>query len=83
MSSAELEIYQAIRQLKSTPTVIRSLCLICKEYLNDWDVQAHKAVCWKCRRISFQKSKIELPNPEPKKATLFQLRDGKYAIVID
>ena len=83
MALAELEIFNAIRQVQRGPTIIRYLCFICKDYLNAWDVQAHKAVCWKCRRISFQKSKIELPNPEPKKATLFQLRDGKYAIVID
>jgi hypothetical protein len=83
MNSAELEIYKAVKQAQSGSTVIRSLCLICKDYLNDWDVQAHKALCWKCRRTYFPTPKVEAKDPEPKKATLFQLRDGKYAIIVD
>ena len=42
MNSAELEIYQAIRQVQRGPTVIRYLCLICKGYLSDWDVRKGK-----------------------------------------
>jgi hypothetical protein len=53
MNSAELEIYQAIKEVQRGPTVIRYLCLICKGYLRDWDVKKGKAVCWKCRAIYF------------------------------
>ena len=83
MNSAELEIYNAIRQAQARPTIIRYLCLICKGYLSDWDVQARKDVCWKCRKICFPTPRVEAKNPEPKKATLFQLRDGKFAIIVE
>ena len=83
MNSAELEIYKAVRQVKSGPTIIRSLCIICKGYLSSWDVRKRKAVCWKCREISFPLPKIALKNPEPQKATLLQLKDGKFAIILD
>ena len=83
MNSAELEIYKAIRQLQNGPTVIRYLCLICKDYLSSWDVRKREAVCWKCRKISFPPTQIEPKNPEPKKATLLQLRDGKFAIIVE
>jgi hypothetical protein len=83
MSSAELEIYKAVKQLQSGPTVIRYLCLICKGYLSSWDVRKREAVCWKCGEISFPPPKIELRNPEPQKATLLQLKDGKFAIIVE
>ena len=83
MNSAELEIYKAVRQVSSGPTVIRYLCLICKGYLSSWDVRKREAVCWKCREISFPPPKIALENPEPQKATLLQLKDGKFAIIVE
>ena len=83
MNSAELEIYQAIRQVHQGPTVIRYLCLICKNYLSDWDIRKRKAVCWKCRAIYFPPPKIEPKKPELQKASLLQLRDGKFAIIIE
>jgi hypothetical protein len=84
MNSVELEIYQAIRQVQRGLTVIRYLCLICKGYLSDWDVKKGKAVCWKCRAIYFPPPpQIEPGNPVPQKATLLQLKDGKYAIIVD
>jgi len=83
MNSAELEIYQAIRQVQRGPTVIRYLCLICKGYLSGWDVRKGKGVCWKCRAIYFPPPQIEQTNPVPQKATLLQLKDGKYAIIVD
>ncbi len=82
MNSAQLEIFDAIRQAQRGPTLIRYLCLICESYLSDWDVQARKAVCWRCRKSYFPTRKVEAKDPEPKKATLFQLRDGKFAIVV-
>lgn len=83
MNSAGLEIYKAVRRVQSDPTVIRYLCLICRGYLSDWDVRKRKGVCWRCRQIYFPVPKIEPKNPEPKKATLFQLRDGKFAIIVE
>ena len=83
MNSAELEIYQAIRHAQRGPTVIRYLCLICKSYLSSWDVRKQKAVCWKCRAIYFPPPHIESRSPEPRKATLLQLKDGKFAILVE
>ena len=85
MNSAELEIYQAIREAQRRPAVMRYLCLICKGYLSDWDVLNGKAVCWECRNIHFVPPKIELLGPQqvPQKATLLQLRDGKFAIIVE
>ena len=83
MNSAEFEIYNAVRQVESGPTMIRCLCLICKGYLSNWDVRTREAVCWRCREIYFPAPKIEPKNPEPKRARLFQLRDGKFAIIVD
>ena len=83
MNSAELEIYQAIREVQRGPTVIRYLCLMCKDYLSNWDVRKGKAVCWKCRTIYFPPPQIEPKKPEPPKATLLQLRDGKFAIIVE
>ena len=83
MNSAELEIYQAIRKVQQGPTVIRYLCLICKGYLSNWDVRKGKAVCWKCRAIYFPPPQIEPKKPELQKAALLQLRDGKFAIIIE
>ena len=83
MNSAELEIYQAIREVQQGPTVIRYLCLICKGYLSNWDVRKGKAVCWKCRAIYFLPPQIEPKKPELQKAALLQLRDGKFAIIIE
>ena len=83
MNSAELEIYQAIREVQRGPTVIRYLCFICKGYLSDWDVMKGKGVCWKCRAIYFPAPQIEPKKSELQKATLLQLRDGKFAILIE
>jgi hypothetical protein len=83
MNSAEIEINSAARQIQSEPTIIRYLCLICKDYLSFWDVRTRKAVCWKCREIYFPPPKIEPKNLEPQKATLLQLKDGKFAIIVE
>ena len=83
MNSAELEIYESVRQVQRSPTVIRYLCLICKGYLSSWDVRKQEAVCWKCRAIYFPPPQIEPKRPEPQKATLLQLKDGKFAIILD
>ncbi len=83
MNSAEIEMHRAVRQIQSEPTVIRYLCLICKDYLGGWDVIKREAVCWKCREIYFLPPKIEPKNPEPQKATLLQLKDGKFAIIVE
>ncbi len=83
MNSAEFEIYQAIRQVQRGPTVIRYLCLICKSYLSDWDLREEEAVCWKCRAIHFPSHQIEPKKPELQRATLLQLKDGKFAIIVE
>ena len=83
MNSAELEIYQAIREVQRGPTVIRYLCLVCKDYLSNGDVKKGKAVCWKCRTIYFPPPRIEPKKPELQRATLLQLRDGKFAIIVE
>ena len=84
MNLAELEIDEAIRQIQKGPTIIRYLCFICKGYLSHWDIKKGKAVCWKCRAITYLPSPhIELKKPEPQRATLLQLKDGKFAILLD
>lgn len=83
MNLAELEIHEAIRQAQRDPTIIRYVCIICKDYLSDWDIRKGKAVCWKCSEIYFPAPKVEAKNQEPKKAQLFQLKDGKFAIIVE
>ena len=83
MNSCELEIYKAMRQVQSGPTIIRQLCLICKNYLNEWDVKARYAVCWKCRKTCWPKPQQSETVEQPKHPRLVPLRDGLYAIAID
>ena len=83
MDLAQFEIEQAIRKVHTGPEVIRPICVICKDCLNDWDVRKRYAVCLKCRGLYFPEPKIEPVNPGPKKAELFQLKDGKYVIMLE
>ncbi len=83
MNSAEVELYEAVGQVRGGRAVIRSLCLVCGEYLGGWDVRAGWAVCWKCREVLFPAPKVEVENPGPKAATLVRLRDGKYAVLLE
>jgi hypothetical protein len=80
-----VEIEDAIRSVQggTTRNVLRHICIICKLYLGRWDVQNGQAVCWRCRKTYFPTPKVEEERTEPKKATLFQLKDGKYAIILD
>jgi hypothetical protein len=82
MNSAEIEIYNAIWEAQRSPTIIRHLCLICKGYLKDWDVQKGLAICWKCRKVYCPDPKVEEKKPEPK-PRLAQVKDGKQAIILD
>jgi hypothetical protein len=83
MNSGELEIYKAVRQAQGSPTIIRQLCLICKNYLNEWDMNARHAVCWKCRKAIWPKPKVEEISSGSKQPRLVQIRDGVYAIAVD
>jgi len=83
MNLAEFEVYSAIREVQMGPAIIRYICLICKDYLSDWDNQKGYAICWRCRRVYSPTPKVEVRNPELKKATLVQLKDGKQAIILD
>ena len=83
MNSGGVEIYKAIRQAQGAPTIIRYNCIICKEYLRDWDSHRGYAVCWACRTVFFPAPKVEERKVEPKRATLFQLKDGRYVIILD
>ena len=83
MNMQQIEIKQAIRQVCHGPAVIRYTCLICKAYLNDWDVKAGKAVCWKCRKTCWPKPQQSETVEQPKQPRLVPLRDGLYAIAID
>lgn len=76
MNSTELEIYKAIRQVQKGPTILRYLCLICKDYLNEWDVKARKGVCWKCRKTYWPKPTTEEKNQGPRHPGLVQLKDA-------
>ncbi len=82
MNSAELEIYRAIWKVQSAPAIIRHLCLICKGDLKDWDVRKGLAICWRCRRVYCPDPKVEERKSEPT-AKMVQLKDGKYAILLD
>ena len=83
MNSTELEIYQAIRQAQRGPTIIRYLCPICKDYLNEWDAKASKTICWKCRKTCWPKPKVEEKNLEPKRPRLVPMKDGSWAVMVD
>jgi len=83
MNAGEVEIYEAVRQVQGSPAIIRHTCIICKEYLRDWDVHGGYAVCWRCRSVYFPAPKVEEEKPELKRAILVQLRGGKYAIFLD
>jgi DNA-directed RNA polymerase subunit RPC12/RpoP len=83
MNSAEYEVYKAIREVQKEPDSIRYICLICKKYLSDWDTQKGYAMCWRCRSALFPTPKVEARNPEPRKPTLVQLKDGRQAIILD
>ncbi len=85
MNSDHFEIFKAVRQVQRGPTTIRYICLICKRYLNGWDIRKGFAVCWKCREIHIIPPKIEVKNPQPapQKATLLQLKDGNFVILVE
>jgi hypothetical protein len=83
MNSAELEIYKAVRQAKYGPTILRQVCIICKHYLNEWDLKSKKAVCWYCRKKFFPEPKPVEKQPEGKLLRLVPQPDGSYAIIID
>ena len=82
MNTGEVEIYNAIRQAQAAPTTIRHNCLICKEYLSDWETHRGDAICWSCKSVYFPAPKVEEKRAGPPKATLVQLRDGKYVIIL-
>lgn len=82
MNTGEVEIYNAIRQAQAAPTTIRYHCLICKEYLNEWETHRGDAICWSCKSTYFPTPKVEAKE-EPKKAILLQLRNGKSVIILD
>jgi hypothetical protein len=83
MNAAEMEIYRAVKEVQGGPVIIRHTCIICKDYLKDWDVRRGCGMCWDCRQIYFPAPKVEEKTSEPRKATLFQLKDGKYMIILD
>ncbi len=83
MNTGEIEIYEAIREEQSGPTVIRHLCFFCKTCLADWEVQKGRGVCWRCIRMYFPTPVIPEESPGPRKAILFQLKNGKYVILLD
>ncbi len=82
MNMEQFEIEKAIRQVRHGPTTMRYICLICKSYLNEWDVKAGKAVCWKCRKAIWPKPTVEEKTSEVKQPRLVQIKDGLYAIGI-
>ena len=83
MNATEVEISDAVRQVQVGPAMIRHICIICKEYLSDWETHRGYAVCWSCKSVYFPAPKVEEKREEPKKATLVQLRDGKHVIFLD
>ena len=82
MNAAEVEIYNAVMKVQDGPVIIRHTCIICKEYLHDWDVRKGYAFCRVCRRVYFPAPKVEEKKVVLKKAILVQLKDGKYAILL-
>jgi hypothetical protein len=74
MNKVQFEIECAIRQANTGPTILRQACIICKHYLNDWDLKSKKAVCWYCRKKFF---------PVPQREKKQPVKDGLYAIAVD
>ena len=82
MDDAEVEISDAVREVQGAPVIIRHMCIICKDYLTDWDVYNGYAVCWSCRstyfpvRREFYEERAELieailPRRRVRKYTIF------------
>ena len=82
MNSAEIEISNAIRKAQRGPTIIRQICILCKDCLADWDLRRGFAICWRCREFYCPVPKVEQKKADPK-ATLLQLKDGRYVILLD
>jgi len=82
MNASEIEIYNAVRKVQGGPAIIRHTCIICKEYLRDWDVHRGYAICWGCRRVYFPAPKVEEKKADLKRAILVQLKDGRYVILL-
>ena len=60
---------------------MRYLCLMCKDYLNRWDVQKGKAVCWHCRKMYFPGPKNKGRSLPAKPIKLVPQKDGSYLVV--
>ena len=82
MNSAEIEIRNAIKEAQRGPTIIKQICIICKDCLGDSDLQRGYAICRRCREFYCPAPKVEQKKAEPK-ATLLQLKDGRYVILLD
>ena len=83
MNSNEFEIYNAIRDVQRGPTIIRYLCCICKDYLNDWDVKSGKAICWRCRKTYWPKPRVGKRTTEPGQPRLVQPHDDLHEMPVD
>jgi len=83
MNSVNYEVYNAIKDAQKGPETIRYVCLFCKNFLSGWDVREGRAVCSTCSSIYFPLPKIEAKKSGLQKATLFQLDDGRFAIIVE
>ena len=79
MNSAEMEICRAVGAVRGD-WVVRSLCLFCGECLGELDAGA---VCSPCMEVFFPVPRVEVAPSGPRKASLFRLSDGRYAILLD
>jgi hypothetical protein len=82
MKAAEGEIFEAVRKVQGGPEIISHMCIICKEYLTDWDVYNGYALCWSCRSTYFPVREIDEEKTELIKAILVRPRVRQYTIFL-
>jgi hypothetical protein len=82
-SRVQAEIGNAIWQVQreESRTTLRTICLMCKYPLKDWDVRKGKAVCWLCRKHYFPEPKVQEKSLPAKPIRLIPQKDGPYLVV--
>jgi hypothetical protein len=82
MKAAEVEISDAVRQVQGGPAIIRHMCIICKDYLTDWDVFNGYGLCWSCRSVYFPAPGVEEKMVGLRRAILVPLKYGRCVILL-
>jgi hypothetical protein len=82
-TQVQSEIEDAIWRVQrgQARTILKTICLMCKHPLKEWDVRKGKAVCWYCRKQYFPEPKMAGKNLPGKPIKLVPQKDGSYLVV--